>query len=932
MIEKTSLEKSKKSYDLRPVASFFLTALMLIIVFLIGQISPFGSRSIMTSDLAAQYGPYLIGYRQALLSGGGFTYSAKLGMGSNAMGVFAYYLSSPINLLTLLFPASRIQEMVVMIIILKLSLSSATMTWLLDRKFKTKDRMTVVFGMMYPFCAFVMIYMFNIMWLDAFLLLPLLIMLTERFMESRRVWPILTLVLLVLFVSGYYMAYMVGIFSFLYLLSVMGYRGAFCKEKEKESLRTVGAFILSAVTAAMMSACILLPAGINTIVNKDYTVQPEMTIDPEFSLLKIFDQLVEKKVGNLSNNLPYIFTGVTVLLLCLLFFVHPKIKKSLKIGVGAAFSFLVLSFNFPLLNRAWHLFDDPNWFNFRYSYLFSFIMILVAYYSYTCMHELEKKHFAIAEGIVLAICIVSQSFGQMSEKDNTFFATVLISLLISILLYGKTVKEWPNAIRNLRSYSTQFLIAIIVVDVMLFTPLSYMPQIYSGEQNAEILPATVEQLQSLSKQVPEENGYRTELHNQWFSMIEPSNLQFYMDRHGISIFASMANKKTNHFLKQFGYELNYNYFSMRHDNMILPVDSLLGVRYLATADEELGELQKVAQAEESCLYENPYALPIAYLVETDAASFDGYALEKDEQNKDYFGFIEGWVSSLSGMDASGLFTTFNSNWEVVNGQRVSMRDGANLSLSADVINELNLETVPSKSKNIQLFLRNNSLAPLVIRSTITIREESPIYFLIPFPYLQNVAEIYVNGEYVDSCSESVYSRIYYLGSFDIGETVTVEIRGTENMFACYEPIFAYCHMNEFVPHQQKLLSTVRDMNVQDGHVTMEVSADTDKLLLTTIPYEDGWEAWVDGEKTELVSYQDAFLSIPLTSGTHTIELNFTPPGLKAGIACSCAGILCFIVLAFIMTRKKNNTEKVATEEKVSTDDIKNTTTNEEEKT
>ena len=433
MIEKTTLEKKAgRKIDTRPLLAFFVTMVAMIVVFLINMITPFGNRNVLTSDLGAQYGPYLVGYKQALLSGESLFYNRSLGIGSNTMGVFGYYLSSPLNLIALLFPM--------------------TMTWLLDRKFKTEDKMTVIFGLMYPLCTFAIVYMFNIMWLDGFAILPLLILFAEKFIEDRKKnWPAITLILLVLFVSGYYIAYMVGIFSFLYLVSVMGYRGMFKKETEKESMKTVGMFILSAVTAAMMSACVLLPAGLNTIGNPDYSEQSSiMSMQPEFKFASIFDQFVEKKVGDLSANMPYIFCGITVLFLCILFFFNPKIKRSLKAALGVAFGFGILCFQFPLLNAAWHLFDDPNWFNFRYAFLFSFLMILVAFYSYLNMKHCEKKHFYKAFGVILGLLLFSQSFGRMAQKENSFFATLLFSVLISVLLYGITLEKWPDLIYNLK--------------------------------------------------------------------------------------------------------------------------------------------------------------------------------------------------------------------------------------------------------------------------------------------------------------------------------------------------------------------------------------------------------------------------------------------------------------------------------------------------
>ena len=76
MIEKTSLESARKrNIDLRPLFAFFATLISMFAIFAISEITPFGQRNILTSDLGAQYGPYLIGYKNALLSGESMLYS-----------------------------------------------------------------------------------------------------------------------------------------------------------------------------------------------------------------------------------------------------------------------------------------------------------------------------------------------------------------------------------------------------------------------------------------------------------------------------------------------------------------------------------------------------------------------------------------------------------------------------------------------------------------------------------------------------------------------------------------------------------------------------------------------------------------------------------------------------------------------------------------
>ena len=792
------------------------------------------------------------------------------------------------------------------------------MTWLLGRKFKSDDKMTIIFGLMYPLCTFSIVYLFNIMWLDGFAMLPLLILLTEKFIEDRKkTWPALTLLLLVLFVSGYYIAYMVGAFSFIYLLCIMGYQGMFKKETEKESAKTVGMFISSAVTAALMSACVLLPAGLNTIGNPDFTEQKSIvSMVPEFKLAYIADQLVEKKVGELSNNMPYIFCGIGILFLCILFFLNPKIKKSLKIAIGAAFGFGLFCFQFPMLNAAWHLFDDPNWFNYRYAFLFSFVMILVAFYSYLHMQDAERKHFFAAFGIIFGLCVCSQSFGQMSKKDNTFFATILFAILICVLFYGKTLEKWPEIIYNLKRIGTALLCGVILVETVVFNPRCLMPDVFSGLEDAPAFSTMIGDIGVLSDKIEDEDWFRTELHNEWHYLVNANNLPFYTGREGMSIFASMANKKSNHFLKQLGYCSNYNYFSLQHDNVIMPADSILGIRYIVTKTKEVPEMELVDTRNDFYLYKNEYALPGAFVVKADAPEFDGYALEKDDVTKDYFAFQEDWITSLSGVDASDIYDTFTADWELINGQKTDIPPEDAIVKTDKLKNELNYESCDVKAEGLNIYLRNNAKAPLVLRTSFTADRDGAIYFEIPFLCIQCKNDIYVNDEkLVSTDSSSYYTKIIDLGSFKAGDEVKVEIRSEDDIFGSFDPIFAYVEPTAMAPQKEALTSGLKSVQIENGHYVIETETQETSGVLITAPYEKGWKAYVDGKETEIVAYQDALLYIPVSEGAHKVELRFTPPGWKIGLLMSGFGVVVFAAVSFLLLKKKKSSDAVVSEGK-----------------
>ena len=82
----------------------------------------------------------------------------------------------------------------------------------------------------------------------------------------------------------------------------------------------------------------------------------------------------------------------------------------------------------------------------------------------------------------------------------------------------------------------------------------------------------------------------------------------------------------------------------------------------------------------------------------------------------------------------------------------------------------------------------------------------------------------------------------------------------------------------------------------DTHVNAHVTAQEDGLLLTTIPYESGWSLKVDGVETEMEIFADAFISIPLTAGEHTLEFSYTPAGLQLGILLTGLSLVIFLAL------------------------------------
>ena len=176
--------KAKKIKTLPPKPQYNLTWVYLALAFLFpvlcmlvymkgAECCPFGEYSMLYSDNYHQYFPFFKAFRQALLSGESLLYSWDVGMGLDYLGLIAYYLSSPLNLLSIFVPDESVLQFFSLLVPIKMGLASLFFAIFLKNVFGKSDFSLPLFGTFYGMCAWAMGYQWNLMWMDSFALLPL---------------------------------------------------------------------------------------------------------------------------------------------------------------------------------------------------------------------------------------------------------------------------------------------------------------------------------------------------------------------------------------------------------------------------------------------------------------------------------------------------------------------------------------------------------------------------------------------------------------------------------------------------------------------------------------------------------------------------------------------------------------------------------------
>ena len=82
-----------------------------------------------------------------------------------------------------------------------------------------------------------------------------------------------------------------------------------------------------------------------------------------------------------------------------------------------------------------------------------------------------------------------------------------------------------------------------------------------------------------------------------------------------------------------------------------------------------------------------------------------------------------------------------------------------------------------------------------------------------------------------------------------------------------------------------------------GSITTDKS---EQMILTSIPYDEGWNVYVDGEKVESYKTMGALMAFDIAdAGEHTLELEYMPKLYKPMLCISIASIIIFILICAI---------------------------------
>lgn len=835
--------------------TFLLPFFILLICCMIFEVQPFGDFSLVIIDGLHQYMPFFSAYQEKLQQGQSLFYSFQSGLGINFMALWAYYLASPLNLLIIAFPQKYLNGVVSMLIIIKISLASVTMAiylknaaWRVRATYEVvqKDWQILIFAMAYALSSYMLGYSWNVMWLETMIFFPLIILGLEKLIEKKDG----RLYCFMLFVSlscNFYMTFMTCLFLVFYFL-LYDHKGI------KEFIKRGFSFAGYSLLAGAMAGVILLPTYCSLMLTSSAKMQfpkPELYVSffDTINSHSIGAKVITNAQGDGGTNL---YCGILTILCIWLYAMNRKIKWTTRIKQIIFVLFLLVSFNVNWLNYVWHGFHDQYGIPNRFAYLYIFMCICMAYQVLLWIKNYRPFHIIWSFWITMGIIVLSILFSDAKETWYSYGITAMVALIYTILLCRYT--GWKLKGR----YMPYLLGSMMILELGFHTIFSYY---CTGQVSISKFFQTTEEMQN-AKSIMEldTDWYRAELAKA--KMLDEVT---WNRLNGVSLFGSTAIGNVVTTMGKLGFYTGVNEYLYRGATPV--TNSILGVRYLFvrqgdTVDSSFTYYKSIGNID---LYKNYEALPLGYMVSEQVKQLNVQVANPfDVQNS--------WVSATLGKPIE-VFKKVETIQEPILNQCKSTSKGSDY-LSYEVIHTADdnivYTIVPEKDMDLYLYITGNQIERMLIQN--------------------NTTTLY---------NEKLNSQVVSVGNVKEGIPITISLRMKTNPNTGQVRIMAAAFQEEaFMNYYKEMIQQPYEVEEhKDGYIKGTVRAKQDGILFTSIPYDIGWNVFVDGkevEKQELLPVADAFLGIPLEAGVHEVILDYTPIGFKEGLFLSIGGGIGFI--------------------------------------
>ena len=601
MIEKLSAVL-KKNW-IWTILSFAIPFMGSVLICAAAGIYPFGNNCILHVDMYHQYCPFFMELQEKLSSGGSMLFSWNLGLGSDFVALYAYYLASPLNWLLIFWPKGYVIEFMTLTIWIKIALAGLFFFIYLkehfhllgkDGKYHTNTVIpALVFSTAYAFSGFVAAYSWNIMWMDSVALAPLIILGLEQLVKKNK--PALYYVSLAISIlCNFYISLIICIFLVIYFVILFF-------EQKKGKVMACARFAWYSLLAGGTGAVLLIPEAIALSYAESADASVPEAIEWYFGLLEELSRLCTTAAPYTgSNHWPNLYSGVFTVLLVVLFAFNRRIKWSHKIPRLLLLVFFVLGFANNYLDFFWHGLRFPNSLPGRQSFLFIFMMLVIGYETL-----LKRKGNRICDVLVsLGLCLVVLILSALKTEADITDPLAFVLTGVFLTVYALCFILHQIGLKEVRVMVRGFVVGLAMGEVLLNMAVTGF---YSLSRSAYL--AKMDDYQILLESIDDDSFYRVEDYER--KTKNDDSLYGYPSG---TIFSSLMNIEVSRFYQSLYMEGGRNYYCYNGATPL--VSSMLSVKYMLSDNNEGSNAirELVANSGDYYLYENKYCLPLGFMM------------------------------------------------------------------------------------------------------------------------------------------------------------------------------------------------------------------------------------------------------------------------------------------------------------------------------
>ncbi len=839
-----------------------------------------------------------------------------IGAGGDVLTTFNYYgLGDPLCLLSIFVPEAYTAYLYDFLIVFRLYLAglsfSAFCFYMKRGRFET-----MIGAFAYAFCGYGLYagsrHPFFLM---PMIMFPLMLVGAERILKGKSPVLFIITVFMSAFINFYFF-YMLVILTFLYVLArVLTDREM---RKVKIFFKLLGKFLLFGVIGVLMACLILVPVlkvflgnGRTDIVRGGSGL---------FNDLRYYSMLISRFT---TYSIPGIWsvTGFIPILLLSVFLLFKKKGEYLYLKILFVVFTIILCV--PFLARIMNGFAyASNRWIWGYAFLLSFIFVLM-FKPLFALSKKEKKYLLACTAVYLAVCIlVSYSFNTSMVAQYLILCALLV-----IFLSAKELFTAKSQVRIKGVVAFLCLISIIFNSLLCYSGLysDYMDEFVNVKKAYELISESVgvQMKDEMDEEFCRFEQYENYVRNP--SVVDKTN--------GVSFYWSLTDNFVGDYLKETG-SVKYTDYDFQHFNKMTVHDALFAVKYYFTKTPEQFtpygyEFVKTVETAdgEYSVFENKYALPLGF-------TYSDYMTRGEYSKLSNAEKLEALTSNIlleeevSGYDKNTYsLTSKKLDYTVSCEKGIELKDnkiyvdkaGAQITLTFEPTSgsELYLDFVNLNVENIydeeellkrsgrwekmraadKLLLKREMLYQrdeMMFTFSVTSEDYTPVFHLATHDY-QNYDgnhDFLTNLCYSDEARDTIKIKINTPGEYTFDE-LNVIAQPMENYVANIT---------------ERAESTLENIEIEDNGFKGELDLSERKLLFISVPYSDGFKAYVDGKEVEILRANTWGMALDIEAGHHTVEFEYHTCGLLLGACVSIVGFAAFAATAIFYAVKKKKSK------------------------